>query len=91
MNTSTINTNQPVQTLRDGSLKATIWANFGDKGTFYSVQLTRSYQDAENNWHESDSFSNAQLLRIARLAQIAYDEILIRRTNDKAQSKGGES
>ncbi len=84
-------TKKPVDTLRDGSLKAVIWANFGEKGTFYSVQLSRSYQDAENNWHESDSFSNAQLLRIARLAQIAYDEILIRRTNDKAQAKGGDS
>jgi hypothetical protein len=82
---------KPVDTIRDGSLKAVIWANFGEKGTFYSVQITRSYQDAENNWHESDSFTNAQLLRIARLAHIAYDEILIRRSNDKAQAKGGES
>ena len=82
---------KPVETIRDGSLKAVIWANFGEKGTFYSVQLSRSYQDAENNWHESDSFSNAQLLRIARLANIAYDEILIHRSNDRAQAKGGES
>lgn len=82
---------KPVDTIRDGSLKATIWANFGEKGTFYSVQLSRSYQDAENNWHESDSFTNSQLLRIARLAHIAYDEILIRRNEDKAQAKGGES
>tara|TARA_R110002072_G_scaffold295396_1_gene466338 strand:+ start:14061 stop:14327 length:267 start_codon:yes stop_codon:yes gene_type:complete len=88
MNTST---KKPVDTIRDGSLKAVIWANFGEKGTFYSVQFNRSYQDAENNWHESDSFSNAQLLRIARLAQIAYDEILIRRSNDKTQANGGES
>ncbi|MBL4809397.1 MAG: hypothetical protein JKY43_04990 [Phycisphaerales bacterium] len=82
---------KPVDTIRDGSLRAVIWANFGEKGTFYSVQLTRSYQDAESNWHESDSFTNSQLLRVARLAHIAYDEILIRRSNDKAQAKGGES
>jgi hypothetical protein len=82
---------KPVDTIRDGSLKATIWANFGEKGTFYSVQFTRSYQDAENNYHDTDSFSGSQLLRIARLAHIAYDEILIRRSNDKAQAKGGES
>ena len=90
MKTSTT-TNKPVQTLRDGSLKATIWANFGEKGTYYSVQLTRTYQDEQGNYHDSDSFSNAQLLRIARLAHIAYDEILIHRSNDKAQAKGGES
>ena len=90
MNTSTT-TNKPVQTLRDGSLKATIWANFGEKGTYYSVQLTRTYQDEQGNYLNSDSFSNAQLLRIARLVHIAYDEILIHRSNDKAQAKGGES
>ena len=82
---------KPVDTIRDGSLKATIWANFGDNGTFYSVQITRTYQDEQGNYHDSDSFSNAQLLRVARLAQIAYDEILIHRSNDKAQAKGDES
>ena len=82
---------KPVDTIRDGSLKATIWANFGDNGTFYSVQLTRTYQDEQGNYHDSDSFSNAQLLRIARLAHIAYDETLILRQKDTAQVKGGES
>lgn len=87
---STSNT-KPVRTIRDGSLRATIWANFGENGTFYSVQLTRTYQDEQGNYHDSDSFSNSQLLRVARLAKIAYDEVLILRTSDNAPAKGGES
>lgn len=67
--------NQPEDTLRDGSLKATIWKNEGEKGAFFSVNLSRSYQDDADNWHDSDSFSNSELLRIADLATRAYDRI----------------
>lgn len=67
--------NQPEDTLRDGLLKATIWKNEGDKGAFFSVNLTRSYQDEADNWHDTDSYSNSELLRIAHLATRAYDRV----------------
>jgi len=68
-------TNKPTETLRDGSLKATIWKNEGEKGPFFSVSLTRIYTDDAGNYHDSDSFSGSELLRIARLASRAYDRI----------------
>ncbi|HQY88365.1 MAG TPA: hypothetical protein PK402_06885, partial [Tepidisphaeraceae bacterium] len=37
--------NQPVHTIRYRNLKGTIWRNSGAKGDFYSVTLSRSYQD----------------------------------------------
>ncbi|MCB9871507.1 MAG: hypothetical protein H6837_16745 [Planctomycetes bacterium] len=67
--------NKPTETLRDGSLKATIWKNDGEKGPFFSVSLTRIYTDAAGNYHDSDSFSGSELLRIAHLASRAYDRI----------------
>ena len=67
--------NQPEDTLRDGNLKATIWKNAGEKGAFFSVNLTRSYKDDAGNYHDSDSFSGAELLRIAHLAGRAYDRV----------------
>jgi len=82
---------KPVSTIRDGNLKATVWANFGEIGIFYSVVINRTYQDEQGNYYESESFSNSQLLKVARLAHIAYDEIQSLRKNDKAQAKGGES
>ena len=75
--------NKPVDTIRDGSLKATIWMNQRENGKAYSVQITRSYKDDQGNWHDSDSFSGSELLRVARLADIAYSEILIHRAKDK--------
>jgi hypothetical protein len=68
----------PIDTLRDGSLKATIWKNSGEKGDFYSVDLTRTYKQGDQ-FKDSNSSSGSELLRIARLAHIAYDEIAIMR------------
>lgn len=67
--------NQPTDTLRDGSLKATIWKNEGEKGAFFSVNLSRTYKDDAGNYHDSDSFSGSELLRIAHLASRAYDRV----------------
>ena len=64
---------KPALTIRDRNLKATIWKNTGEKGEFYTVQFTRSYRDDQGNYHDSDSYSGSELLRISRLAQKAYD------------------
>lgn len=83
-------TNQPVDTIREGNLKATIWLNGtkdGEKAPFYSVQITRTWRDDKGDFHDSDSFSGTELLRVARLAHIAYDEIAIYRAADKEGSR----
>lgn len=80
---STTQTTPPAQTLRDGALFAKIWRNTSEKGTFYSVQLGRTFTDGQGQIQSSDSFSNGELLRIARLAQVAYDEVLLHREEDK--------
>ena len=80
--------NQPIETLRDGSLKATIWKNFGDRGNYYSVQLARSYTDDGGDWKESNSFIGDELLRIARLAGRAYDRATALRASETLA--GGE-
>lgn len=82
MNTQT-SANPPVQTIRDGALFAKIWKNPSENGFRYSVQLGRVYSDEQGNLHDTSSFSGSELLRIARLSQVAYDEVLIHRDQDK--------
>ena len=82
-------TNKPIDTLRDGNLKATVWSNFGEKGTFYTVNLTRTYKDDSGNYHDSDSFSGSELLRVAHLATSAYDRIGELRQADRAKLENG--
>ncbi|MAW61969.1 MAG: hypothetical protein CMJ94_14225 [Planctomycetes bacterium] len=67
--------NQPIDTLRDGSIRAAIWKNEGEKGPFFSVTLTRTFQDEAGNYQDSTSFSGTQLLRVSRLAGRAYDRV----------------
>lgn len=67
--------NKPIDTLRDRELKATIWKNFGSKGTFFTVELSITYTDDQGEYQTSHSFSQDQLLRIGRLADMAYTVI----------------
>jgi hypothetical protein len=90
MTTANTSSNKPALTLRDGAIKATIWANDKqDGGTRYSVELSRSYTDSEGKWHATNSFSNGELLRVARLAGKAYDAIGELRADGQADTDNG--
>lgn len=65
----------PIETLRDGAIKATIWENQGEKGTFYSVELSRTYQTTEGQYRDSHSFSGTDLLKVSELAKKAYETV----------------
>lgn len=67
--------NKPIDTIRDGALKATIWANEGPKGIFHSVEFSRTYKDESDQYQDSRSFSGSELLRIAHLATRAYERV----------------
>jgi hypothetical protein len=65
-------TNAPIETLRDGRLKATIWENKGESGPYHSVTLAKVYEDRDGKLQETHSFSGSELLRIAELAREAH-------------------
>ncbi|MEO1476656.1 MAG: hypothetical protein AAFS13_09775 [Pseudomonadota bacterium] len=81
-------TNKPITTLRDGSIKAAIWRNEGEKGPWYSVTITRIYtDDASGKVQETNSFSNGELLKVAHLATRAYDAVARLKDQDKAAAQ----
>jgi len=67
--------NRPVETLRDGNLKASIWENVKDDKTLHSVQFRRSYRDQDGQFRDTDSFAGHDLLRLSRLAGQSYDAL----------------
>ena len=81
----TTNQNQPVKKINDGRITAAIWKNFGEKGTFYSVTITRSFKDELGNYKDTDSFSGTDLLIVGRQAVKAYDAIADMRAADRAE------
>lgn len=74
--------NKPAAQIRDGAIKASIWRNFGEKGTFYSVEITRTYTDAEGKYHDSHGFSGTELLQVSVIAQQAYSLVAELRQQD---------
>ena len=84
----TTNQNQPVNKINDGRITAAIWKNFGEKGAFYSVTITRSFKDEQGNYKDTDSFSGTDLLIVGRLAVRAYDAIVEMREADRAGLAG---
>ena len=67
--------NKPAVTLTDGSLKACIWRNERDgKQARYNVTFSQTYKDSDGQYQDRHSFSGANLLKIAKLAERAYSE-----------------
>jgi len=79
----------PVETLRDGRLKATTWENQGQDGPYYSVTLAKTYEDKNGRLQDSHSFTGSELLRIAELARESH--VLIRDLRrERAQDRSRE-
>lgn len=87
----TTSTNQPADTIRDGALKVTIWKNFGDKGTFYSLEPSRTYKQGEV-FKDSHSLSGTEPIQMARLLHLAYTRIgeLIQQDKHNANTEAAQ-
>ena len=81
---------RPAHTIRYGRLKVTIWRNESDKGPWYSVVLTRSYQDAQGDWQRSSSFGRDDLLLVAKLCDQAHSWIHRQTAKDASSTNGPE-
>lgn len=78
--------NKPIDTLRDGAIKASIWKNTASDGTpFYSVTFDRTFTDSDGMTKSSSSFSASGILKLSRLAEKAYDQIAVIRAQDSAR------
>ena len=74
---------RPVETLRDGAIKAAIWKNESENGVFFNVTFARTYKDGDGDLNDTDGFSGTQLLRLSRLAGKAYDRTVELARNER--------
>ncbi len=82
--------NKPADTLRDGALKVTIWKNIGEKGTFYSVEPSRTYEDKQGKLQDAHSLSGTEPIQMARLLHMAYTRIAELRQQDAPDATNPE-
>ncbi len=65
--------NKPADVIRDGNLKATIWANQGENGLYFTSQLAKTFTDRQGAVRDTSSFNSGELLRVAELSRRAYN------------------
>lgn len=63
--------NKPAHEIRLYGLRATIWKNESEKGTFYNTTFERNYRAGEE-WKSTDSFGRDDLLTLAFIAQQCF-------------------
>ena len=67
--------NKPANTLRCGSIKATIWQNVSEKGPFFSTTFSRPFKDQSGEWRNGTSFGLNDLEALVSVAREAKEWI----------------
>ena len=73
----------PERKFRAGPISATIWRNQGEKGSYATIQLERSYKDGAN-WKSTASLRVNDLPKAVLVLNKAYDYLL---TESKEEQK----
>jgi hypothetical protein len=64
---------KPTHKIRIGRIWATIWENHNpETGRWYSVTVTRSYQDGQGQWKSAGSFGRDDLLVVGEVCRLAF-------------------
>jgi hypothetical protein len=61
----------PAHEIRSGAIRAVIWKNETDKGTWYSTNITRSYKAGEE-WRETSHYNRDDLLVVSKVSELAF-------------------
>ncbi|MEO1151835.1 MAG: hypothetical protein AAFW83_12740 [Pseudomonadota bacterium] len=64
--------NRPIETIRDGRYKASVWSNEGENGPYLSVKFAKTYTDASGKAQDTQTFSDSDLLQVAEVARETY-------------------
>ena len=78
---------QPVDEIRIGRVKATIWRNGTDEQPRHNVTFGRLYKEADQ-WKTTQSFGRNDLLVLAKVADQAHSPHLRASAGRRAGSRG---
>ena len=83
---------RPVYTAMVGPIKVTVWANAGERGTWYSIRITREvYDEKTRQWSSYDSFSPSQAALAATLLNQAVAVTIDLKENDKGAAQHAQT
>lgn len=64
-----------MDTIRDGNVFASIWENDHDGKAMHTVHIRRTYRDQEGNYHDANTYTGIDLLRVSSVASESYDRV----------------
>ena len=70
-----MNTEKPVQEIKLGAIKVSLWANRFENAVRYNATVCRLYRDGEN-WKTSDSFGRDELPLVIKALDMAHTWML---------------
>jgi hypothetical protein len=81
----------PAHDIRLGRLHASVWRNeHATEGVWFSVTLSRSYKDAQGQWHSASSFGRDDLLAVGELTRLAFHWIAEHQKSQQRERQPGE-
>ena len=78
--------NRPIHEIRLGRVKAAIWQNESENGTWLSVAVSRLYRK-DDRWETTTSFGRDDLPLVAKVADLAHTWIYQHGSDSTADSK----
>lgn len=68
--------NSPVDTIRNGRLKVTIWKNSNTNGNpFFTANMVKSYKDKNDEWRETTQLTGNEISHAAALLNKAAKRV----------------
>ena len=81
--------NRPVHEIRFGRIRAAIWRNDTEAGTFYNLTISRLYKDGDE-WKDSTSFGRDDLPLVAKVCDQAHTWIFERGSKSNGNEQNGD-
>ena len=79
---STVAKTPPVHQIRLGRMRAAIWENTTENGTFQNVTFSRLYKDEFDQWQDSASFGRDDLPLLAKVVDEVHTWLYRQPQND---------
>lgn len=74
----------PIETLRDGALRLSIFRNSSERGPYYTMAVGRSFKDEKTGqFRETSTFQGSEALRMGQLLVKGYERVLALRGQDR--------
>ena len=81
--------NRPVHEIRFGRIRAAIWRNDTEAGTFYNLTISRLYKDGDE-WKDSTSFGRDDLPLVGKVCDQAHTWIFEQGSKSNGNGQNGD-